>query len=304
MQRLKGAFRFLDLNFRMAQVHETLQKPWMYFSLGGLVLTGFWLALIVGLIFVLPSGPVLWIMIGLIVILYHLCLFVWGELTALLTAQIFAGLVRKDVDQMPDSNAGFIFSHYLWDILIYALSVPGLSLIHRVQSLFSRTAAPIQAWMSVHPLIPPVIVLQDLKLREALDRVKEILSKNLLRFQPGYLPVGWVARSIQWILIVAGFIAGLFITTRIADPLSAKSWQAFWAVGAGLVVMGVFSMVGIAFSTYFRTCYHTALYVWVLEVQSTQSGDGEGLASPPEIISKAMRRKPEREKEGSDATKT
>ncbi|MFW5713228.1 MAG: hypothetical protein ACOCYU_01000 [Brevefilum sp.] len=286
----------------MAVDQESLQKPWMYLSIGGMLITIFWLALVGLLMLALPSGPLLWILIGVIALLNLLCLLVWGEITALLTAKIFAGLIQNDEEQVHADPPGFVFKTNWMDILVYVLSLPGLSLFLWVQAVFSGMSRPDHDWVSAHPLIPPMIALQDFEIREAVSRVKEIHMKNLLRFQPGYLPVGWVTRIVQWALIVLGAAGGVLIAAWIADPLSSNSLRAFLAAGSGLLVAGILSMVGIAFSTFFRTCYHTALYVWALDVKATQEGADEIMASPPEILSQALSKKPKRKKEGSDAT--
>ncbi len=309
MQRLTGAFRFIDLNFRMAQSHEIIQKPWMYLSLGFVILTITWLGPLGALVILLGSRPLVWVLIGVILLLYLLSLLIMGEITALRTAQIFASLIRDDGGQNLAEGSMDIYSSYWLDSLIYTLSLPGLTILLGFQALISGSSRSTLAWHKATPLIPPMIALEDLELREAVARLKEIVAKNYLRFQPNYLPVGGIARSVQWVLIFAGIAAGMLTASLITDPFSAGAWRAFFAAGVGLIVSGVFSTAGIAFSTYFRTCYHTALYVWALKVQSSQNGAGERLASPPEILTLALQKKPlqkkaEKEKEGSDATET
>ena len=304
MQRLNGAFRFIDLNFRMAQNHEAIQKPWMFLSLGGILLTLFWWIPLGVLIVGLGSRPFAWVLVGLILLLYLLSLQIWGEITALQTSQIFAGLVHEEVDYEAAQPVKGIFQSPWSAVLAYALSVPGLTLMMGFQEIISGSSRPEQAWMKVHPLVPPILALEGSGLQAAVKRVKQIVQDNLLRFQPGYLPVGWVARGIAWVSILVGAAAGVLIAGRLADPILSSSWRAFLAVSVGMGVLGIFSMGGIAFSTYFRTCYHTALYVWALAVEGAQRESREGLASPPEILSRAMTKKPKQRKEGSDATKT
>ena len=303
MSRVNNAFRFIDLNFRMAQKYEAIQKPWMFLSLGGMILTLFWWIPLGVLIVVLGSWPFAWVLVGLIFLFYLLSLKFWGEVTALQTAQIFANLVHEDEDYRAAHPLKGIFQNPWLAVLVYVLSAPGLTLMMGLQEILSGSSPPQQAWRKVHPLIPPILALEGSGMQAAVKRVKQIVQDNLLRFQPGYLPVGWVARGIAWVSILVGAAAGALIAGWLADPIFSSSWRAFLAVGVGMGVLGIFSMVGIAFSTYFRTCYHTALYVWALVIEESQREPREGLASPPEILSQAMTKKPER-KEGSDATKT
>lgn len=308
MQRLNGAFRFIDLSFQMAQNHEAIQKPWMFLSLGFVILTIICLGPIGALLLLAGSRPLVWVLIGGFFLLYLLSLLIVGEVTALRTAQIFASLIRDDGDQGFESPRAIYRTSWL-DILLYLLSLPGLTLMLGFQALTSGSSRPNQGWRKAHPLIPPMIALDGFELRESIARLKEFIAKNYLKFQPGYLPVRRIARGVQWLLIVLGVVAGVFSATLIADPLTAGNWRAFFASGVGLVVAGVFSTAGIAFSTYFRTCYHTALYVWALDVQHAQAGSGGRSASPPEILSQALLKKPletkpMKGKEGSNATET
>jgi len=303
VQRLSGAFRFIDLNFRMAQTHESIQKPWMYLSLGFVILTIIWLGPLGAILILLGSRPLVWVLIGVFFLFYLLSILILGEVTALRTAQIFASLIRDDDQNLAEVSMAFFRSCWV-DILIYTVSLPGLTVLLGIQSIISKSSQSNLAWRKATPLIPSMIALDDLELREAIARLKEIVAKNYLRFQPDYLPVGSIARSVQWTLTLAGIAAGVFIASLIADPLLVGPWRAFLAAGVGLIVAGVFSTAGIAFSTYFRTCYHTALYLWALKVKDSQSVLGERSASPPEILSQALQKKPRKGKEGSDATET
>ena len=316
MQRLSRAFRFINLSFRMALKHGALQKPWMYLSLGGIILTLLWLLPIGVLIRWLGSWPLAWVLVGAAIVFYLWSLMIWGELTALRTAQIFAALIQEGGGLPEDDPALAVFRAYGREILLYVLAVPGLNTEIAFQEWFAKPSPSQPAWKKAHPLIPPIIALKDLNLQGAIEALKAIVGENLLRFQPGYLPVAVVARGVAWIMVILGFIVGGFITVRIADPLFAASWRSLLAVSAGLGAVGVLSMAGMAFSTFSRACYHTALYAWALAVQEAHKVPGGAAAVPPEIISQAMSKNPipgsgpdpvagvKDKKEESDATET
>ena len=304
MQRLNRALRFIDLNFRMAQKYEALQKPWMHLSLGGGLLTLLVLLPLGILIRWLGAWPIVWVLIGLIVLVYLWGLLVLGEITSLRTAQIFADLIQDDPHTAFDDASMAVYGAYAFDMLKYVLAAPGLSLLIRFQELFGDVSQARSGWKRAHPLIPPILALEDVDLRDAIEKIKGMIADNLLRFQPGYIPVARVSRVVGSGSILIGLIAGAFLAARIGDPLFAASWRSVLAVSAGLAAAGILSLAGIAFSTYFRTCYHTALYCWALKVQAARQGTGDGMAAPPEILSQVMGNQPKDGKEGSDATKT
>jgi hypothetical protein len=296
----------------MAQKHEALQKPWMYLSLGGILLTLLWLLPMGVLIRWLGSWPWAWVLVGLLILFYWVSLWVWGEITAVHTAQIFAAVISKDGSISADEPALAVLKAHGVDLLVYVLSLPGLTLVIVWQELFAGQAQSSSAWKKAHPLIPPIVALKDLHLKPAIEEVKTTIDENLLRFQPGYLPVAWVARGGAWIAILLGLLAGWLIAVRVANPLFTASWRSWIAVGIGLAAAGTLSLVGIAFSTYFRTCYHTALYAWALDLRAARDLPGEPGVAPPAILAQAMSKKPKNGsthgnndgKEESNATKT
>ena len=304
MQRLNRALRFIDLNFRMAQENEALQKPWMYLSLGGGLLTLLWFVPLGILVRWLGAWPLVWVLIGLMVPVYLWSLLVLGEITALYTAQIFAAVIAEDPDASFDDAPMAVYSAHAISVLVYKLAAPGLSLLIVFQDLFGTASQPRSAWQKAHPLIPPVLALEGVDLRTAVEKIKSIIADNLMRFQPDYLPVARLGQAAVLVMTLIGLIAGGFLAAWIGDPLFAASWRSFMAVGAGLAAAGILSLAGIAFSTYFRTCYHTALYCWALKVQTARKGTGAGVAAPPEILSRVLSLQPKDGKEGSDATKT
>ena len=312
MQRLTNALRFIDFSIRMALKYEALQKPWMVLSLSAGVLTALWLLPLGLLIRWLGSWPIVWVLVGVIILLYVGYLRILGEITALRTAQIFSGLINGGEGAAFDESPMAVFNTHGGDVLLYMLAAPGLNLLLAFQELFSKPSQTALTWKKAHPLIPPIIALEDLNLKGAIEAVKAIVTENLLRFQPGYLPVGGVARVVEWGLILIGFTIGGVLSAKIAEPLFAASWRSFFAVGTGLVAAGILSVAGIAFSSYSRSCYHTVLHTWACKVQAVQGTPGAAVAAPPEILSAAMtknvkdgsRKGPEDGKEGSDATKT
>jgi hypothetical protein len=301
VKRLNSAFRFIDLSFRLAQSHEAIQKPWMLLSLGGAALTLLWLPAMAALILFWGSRPFAWILVGLILLLYLMSLAAWGEITALQTAQIFAGLIRENTEQEAPRAEKSILQESWLAVLMYALSIPGLALLFGLQKLFKGGSDPEREWIRAQALVPPILALEGASLGEAVSRVRELVAKNLLRFQPGYLPVGSVACGMACGSILVGAVAGGLVAGRLASPNFAPTRMAWIAVCVGMGVMGIFTMGGIAFSTYFRTCYHTALYIWAQDVEAAQKGTP---VSPPEILSQAMVKKAKDRKEGRDATET
>jgi len=284
VQNIKYAFRLIGRCFQLAKEKETLQRPWMYQSLGGLGILLIWfipLALVLGLIGLRPVGMVL---IGLIAILVLISLLVWGEMTALNMCKIF-DFLRQDAN----SGDGFWENHrsftaYWLESLIFTLASPGAQIIYRVRQAFSNIDAQALAWLDAFPLIQPIMIIDDLGLRESVNRVKEIVRENLLKIRPGFVRVRLVANLVQWLLIGLGILVGVLVGISLAPPTTSGSWRLVLGAGVGLLVGGIFTLLGMSFSTFTRACYHMTLYQWVRQAEKTRQEKTGAQAAPPKIL--------------------
>lgn len=288
MQSLKYAFRFISRSFQLAKENEALQRPWMVQSLGHLALLVLWflpLALVVGLIGFTPVGLIL---IGGIVVLLVISWWIWGEIIASGFCHLFDTLiVEGDLasDYLPDRK---LFQEDWVDIFLFMLILPGALLLSTFKRWFSKKIGKQPGWIEHHPLIQPVIVLEDLDLKEAATRIEEMVEGHLLRFQVGLMQVSLVARIVEWVMLVLGFAAWIWVSTLIADPMIAGPWELILGVGTGLLVAGVFGLFGFGFSVFTRACYHTALYRWVRNVEEAKRSGDSHKARPPAILAQVL----------------
>ncbi len=288
MQRLKYAFRFISRSFQLAKENEALQKPWMVQTLGHFALMILWLlplALVVGLIGFKPVGLIL---MGVIIVLLVISWGIWGEIAASGFCQLFDSLIKTG-DWSPDSPSDRTAYQDVWaDILLLALILPGAWLRSTVRRVFSKKINTQPGWVEARSLIQPVIVLEDFDLKGAAERVGGMVEGNLLRFQAGLMQVNLVARIVEWLLLVLGFGAGLWVFKLIVDPITAGSWKLILGVGVGLLVTSAFGLFGFGFSVYARTCYHTSLYRWVRNVEAAKTTGDSLKAQPPVILAQVL----------------
>jgi len=287
VQSLKYAFRFIGRSFQLAKENEALQKPWMVQSLGHFILLILWflpLALVIGLIGFKPVGLIL---IGVIVVLLVISWWVWGEITASGFCQLFDALI-VDGNLTPENSNQKLFQDDWVDIFLFTLLLPGALLLVTIKRWFSKKISKQPGWIEQHPLIQPVIVLEDLDLKGAATRVEEMVEGHLLRFQVGLMRVNLVARIVEWLMLVLGFVGGIWVSTLIADPMTAGPWELLLGVGSGLLVAGVFGLFGFGFSAFTRACYHTTLYRWVRNVEAAKRSGDSHKARPPAILAQVL----------------
>jgi len=297
LQQLKCAFLFIRNVYKLAFDHPALQKSWVRMAIGGSILWLIWLIpliLVVSLIGLVPIGLIL---IGLLIILGMASLFVWGQITSLETSRVFDLLIQEadaalgidDQDQSADSTE-------VEDALFF-IGLPGLRLLTLLRRLFKAFGEREYQWIDGHYLVLPVMANEQQSAQEATVRVKQLLDHNRVRFQPGLIRVELIAQVVQWVLIVLGFVLGFIVGKNVADPITARILIQVLATIIGSLIGVVFTVIGIHFKTLTLTCYHTALYQWVRNVESAALSANPDQAKPPFILSQALGRTFVNEKE-------
>lgn len=285
MQRLRHAFRFIGASFKLALTHPQLLRPLLFLGVGSLLLLILWfipLASAVGLVGLNSTGLVL---IGILSIFSTASLLIWGEIAALQLCPAAAELLQNPSQEFsPALNS--LKAHW-GDILLFVLASPWIAIFRFVRKLLKREAQTT-TWFDARDLILPVVSLENLKLAQAIGRVAQMLKDNLIRFQSSLVRVRLIAKSVQWILLVGGATLGTFIAISLADPVTAPLWLRILAVFLGLLSAWFLTTIGILFSTFTRTCYHTSLYIWVRNVERSRRENDPGLASPPDILRKVL----------------
>jgi hypothetical protein len=113
-----------------------------------------------------------------------------------------------------------------------------------------------KAWEVVAALLVPIIIIEDLGFRRALERARAIHSGNLLQIAVGEIGLRAVA-AIPWLAIMA--ILGLaFWGTMPPTPTSVTS----------IIVLGVLLGTPLnILNSFAYSAYNTCLYLWAAETE-------------------------------------
>jgi hypothetical protein len=278
----------------------------LYLAIGNLILLFVWfipLALVLGLLGLSPVGMIL---IGLIVILGLFSLNIWGEITREPASRELEILFQEMAEQQgeqeqteedPDveqnqqdekeSQKPALFKHWL-DILLLTFVLPWLRLNETLGQYLGAEQKTQKPWLASNVLVIPLIAVEDLDLKNSIDRIDQMTSDHLFRFQPGWVKVDLVARTAQWIIGFFGLLIGSSVALLITDPLEEDPWLRILGLGIGLIIFWLFITLGNIISAYSRSCYHTALYQWVRNVEEARQLDDPGRAVPPDILRRAL----------------
>lgn len=285
MQSLKYAFRFIRASFSLASKNPRIQRSWLYLGVGSLLVLIFWFLPLSFVVYFLGLQPVSMILVGLICTFALISLMVLAEVFALYTCRAFD---TTNSDQDEQKIKWPLLPEHWVDAAMFALGLPGKQLRQTFQQIFSHKETDRSHWLDTSYLILPAICLEDLSLSLAVARVKQIVGEHLLRFRADLVRVGLIAGVVQWVLIAGGVSLGLIVGMGMADRTTAGNWQLVLGTGVGMVIAWPPTMIGLAFSTFTRTVYHTALYQWVKNVEAARQTQDRDKASPPEILRRVL----------------
>ena len=289
MQSIKHAFRFIGASFSLALKHTQLQEPWLTLGIGSLVILFAWflpMALVAGLLGLTPWGLAL---TGLLAVCVLSDLWVWGEIVALLTARGMSEINQTSETEAP-SNWQFLKKHGM-AIFTLTLTKPVLWLGQKLKQLFSPKANPgddRRLWLNTPLLALPVIAVEGLTLKGALQRLDQIVKENLLPIREKLVRVRLIAAVVHLLFMGIGIALAFWLGLKRAGPEVSNPWQRILAVGIAMLVGWVPTFIGGLFSSYTRACYATALYQWVQNVETARSTSKPKAAQPPNILRQVL----------------
>lgn len=137
-------------------------------------------------------------------------------------------------------------------------------------------------WTEAAFLILPVMVIEDINLKDSIKRAGSIIKNNLLLVGISTVGVKAVNGLIGFLIgaggIALGFGAGLGIISLTGSNSVAGM---ITGIGLGVVIAGILIMVATVVTSYTSTAYHTCLYLWARDVEKAQaSGSASQVLAP------------------------
>jgi hypothetical protein len=133
-------------------------------------------------------------------------------------------------------------------------------------------------WTEATYLVLPIMVIEDLNLKDGLTRATYIVRNNLLLIGISTVGVRLVTGLIGFVFVVLGLLLGF----GIAFPLISLAGNAPLLIGAavilGVLAASVFFMAANVISSYTATAYHTCLYLWARDVE--RAGQAANIPAP------------------------
>ena len=290
MQSFSRGWSFLKEAWQMAFKDRDLIKPSIYSLIVGLVVSVIFLVPIIGSAFIFGSeslfGRVLIFVFGAILVFAQYSV---GYIFSAMTIYLVYGYLAEGDGVM--SKAWDIVRREWLNILSLAAVSTAVNLLKSALRGKGRSSGRNflagligTVWTEAAFLILPAMVIENINLKNALQRAGGIIKNNLLLVGISTVGVKAVNGLIGFLLggfgIALGLGAGLGIIS-LTSSTSVATFGIVTGIGLGVILAGIFIMVATVVTSYTTTAYHTCLYLWARDVEKAQtSGSGVQVLAP------------------------
>ena len=276
MQSFSRGWSFLSQAWGMAFKDKDLIKPSIYALGVGLVISIIGIIPIIGayLLFGETSiGQVVTFVLGDFVVTY---------IFSGMTAYLIFGYLSEGDGRM--DKAWAIVQRDFFDILTLAAASTAVNMLKSLANRRNRRGGNILAglarsavgllevlWTEAAYLILPAMVIDDLNLKDGVQRIWDITKNNLLLIGISTVGVRWVTGLIGFGLGAIGAVIGFGVGYGIIAIMGTGVAGLVIGIGLGAMIFFAFTLVASVISSYTGTAYHTCLYIWARDAEKAQA---------------------------------
>jgi hypothetical protein len=280
MESFSRGWSFLKQAWSMAFKDKDLLKPSVYALFIGMIVSVMGIVPIAAAAFLMGGGRfgnvVLIMMGGFLVFVQFMVTYVFSGMTAYL---IFGFLSEGDGRM---DKAWAIIRRDFFDLFTLAAASTIVNMLksaanrNRNRGLaanLARTATGLLEvlWTEASYLILPAMVIDDLNLKDGIQRVWKITKENLLLIGISTVGVRFVTGLIGFAFGVVGFAIAFLVGGGLSFASGGDTVISVTGIVLGALIFFTFVMVASVFSSYTSTAYHTCLYIWAREVEKAKA---------------------------------
>jgi hypothetical protein len=297
MESFSRGWSFLKQAWAMAFKDKDLLKPSIYALVVGMIVSVIGI-IPLGLAYFVFGGSqagnfVLFVLGGILVFVQFVVTYVFSGMTVyLIYGYLSEGDGRMD-------KAWAIVQRDFFDILTLAAASTVVNMLksaaqkNRKNSVVSglmRSATSLldTLWTEAAFLILPAMVIDDLNLKDGLQRVWKITKENLLLIGISTVGVRFVTGLISFIFGAIGFVIAFVIGGGLSFISGGNTAISVIAIIIGAIIFFAFAMVASIFSSYTNTAYHTCLYIWARDVETANAQGRSVPVSAPAPLAAAL----------------
>jgi membrane-anchored glycerophosphoryl diester phosphodiesterase (GDPDase) len=276
MQSFSRGWSFLKQAWSMAFKDKDLLKPSIYALIVGAIVSVIGIIPIAIAAFMFGDTEfgniILYIMGAVLVFVQFIVSYVFSGMTVYL---IYGYLTEGDGRM---EKAWEIVRRDFFDILTLAAASTVVNLIKSaaqrnrrggVGASVARSAAGLleTLWTEAAALVLPAMVIDDLNLKDGMQRIWKITKENFLLIGISTVGVRFVTGLIGFVFGVIGFIIAFAVGGGLAFASGSDPTVSIIGIVIGALIFFTFVMIASVFSSYTSTAYHTCLYIWAREVE-------------------------------------
>ncbi len=152
----------------------------------------------------------------------------------------------------------------------------------------SATSLLETLWTEAAYLVLPAMIIDDLNLKDGMQRVWKITKENRLLAGISTVGVRWVTGLISFIFGVIGFAIAFAVGGSLTYVSGGNAAVSITGIVIGALIFFAFVMVASIFSSYTNTAYHTCLYIWAREVETARAQGSSVQVKAPAPLAAAL----------------
>ncbi len=280
MQSFSRGWSFLKQAWSMAFKDKDLLKPSVFALIAGMIVSVIGIIPIVGAAVLFGDstvGQVILAVMGAVMIFVQ---FVVTYVFSAMTVYLIYGYLAEGDGRM--DKAWAVVRRDFFDIITLAAASTVVNVLKNaanrnrrggVASSIARGAANLFSalWTEASYLILPAMVIDDLNIKNGMQRVLNITRQNLLLIGISTVGVRWVTGLIGFVLGFGGFLIALAIGGGAVYLSGGINIVSGLAIAVALFIFFALVMVASIINSYTSTAYHTCLYLWAREVEKAQA---------------------------------
>lgn len=290
MQSFTRGWSFLQQAWSMAFKDKDLIKPSIYALIVGMIVSVIGIIPIAVSAFIFGTdstvGQAILFVLGAILVFVQ---FVVSYIFSAMTVYLIYGYLSEGDGRM--DKAWAIVRRDFFDILTLAAVSTVVNLLRQsaqknrkglLAGVLRAAAGALEAlWTEAALLVLPAMVIDDLNLKDGLERILKITRENLLLVGISAVGVNWVTGLIGFVLGVVGAVLGFGVGYGIILATGSATFGIVIGIVLGALIFFSFVMVASVISTYTGTAYHTCLYIWARETEKARAqGQTSAVAAP------------------------
>jgi len=279
MQSFSRGWSFLQQAWSMAFKDKDLLKPSIYALVAGMIVSVIGIVPIAIVAFLFSGsqfGNIVMVILGTIMVFVQ---FVASYVFSGMTAYLIYGYLSEGDGRM--DKAWDIIRRDFFDLLTLAAASTVVNVLKNaanrnrrgLASGLIRGAANLLEvlWTEASYLILPAMVIDDLNLKDGMQRVLTITKQNLLLIGISTVGVRWVTGLIGFVLGFGGFVLALAVGGGAVYAVGGINFYSVAGIAVAALIFFTFVVVASVVSSYTSIAYHTCLYIWARDVEKAQT---------------------------------